>query len=284
MRYIFLALTLLASLNAFPQTINRLLSTDKILELRKKAIFKIAMYDNSGKHISNGTGFFIKKDGTAITNFHVLYHANNKTLFSNSNDTKYLNMNYLLKSSNFQYKITDMNGKDIEGGAPKVLGCGNENNIDACLLKFDLKKTPYIPIDNVKVGKGNKVHSIGYCNGLNTKNGEIKEYFKDFLTLKNITNINYNLKTKMIQVTNPVCPGDSGGPIFSANGDLVGMTTIRFKNELAEADDSDDRWFYLGILIGETKQIKRITPFQLTLFKGIDPKKVTRPSDPFKIP
>lgn len=281
--FLLLTVALFCSLS-YGQRINRLYSVDKILEIRKKAIFKIDMYDNLGKHISSGTGFFINKDGLAVTNFHVLFHANNKTLFSKTEKSKYINMNYLIKTGSFQYKFTDKDGNTLKGGSPKIIGCGNKNNIDACLLKFNIQKTAHIPTDAIKVGKGNKVLSIGYCGGsLNIKKGNIINYYKDFLSLKNITNINYNLETKMIQVSNPICPGDSGGPIFSSNGDLVGMTTIRFKNNLVESNDAN-QWINLGILIQELKKIKKIKPYELLLLNLKNNKKLIRPSDPFHIP
>jgi S1-C subfamily serine protease len=263
----------LNSLNLGAQVINRLLPVDKILEKRKNAIFKVSVFEN-GIPKSHGTGFFINSKGLALTNFHVLYHRKN---LIQSNGYKYSNidMNYLLKTSGFQYKFTNKDGIDL--GNPVVIGCGNKNNIDACFIKFEKNKTPYIPIEDVKVGTGNKVFSIGHCGGkMNVKNGKIKEYHKDFLSKYDITDVKYNLSTKMIDISNPVCPGDSGGPIFSSNGNLVGMTTIRFSKK--------KRWWYLGIMIKEVESVKKDSKIKLSKYQHPSKGKVRRPADPFHIP
>jgi S1-C subfamily serine protease len=263
------------------QRITRLKSIEEILEIRKKAIFKVKAYKN-GKHVSTGTGFFIDRKGLAITNFHVMY-KNKASVKPETSAKAFIDMNTLLTTSNYQYKFTDMKNKDI--GSPKVLGCGNKNNLDVCYLKFEKKRVPYIPIDNVKVGLGHKVFSLGHCGGeLNVKKGEIKKYHKDFLNYYSITNIKYNHNSKMIEVSNPICPGDSGGPIFNSQGNLVGITTIRFsKNVQVDYTKSEVKWWRLGITIDEVKSVKKSKGFRVAKYER-GKKKVRRPADPFDIP
>lgn len=257
------------------QVIHRLYSVEKILEIRQSAIFKIISYKD-GKQFSHGTGFFIKPDGTALTNFHVLFHSEENLYASDGYHYNDLKMNKLLKLSKFKYRFIDQNGKDL--GAPNIIGCGNKNNLDACMLKFNSeKKFSYIPLSEEKIGKGHKVLSLGHCGGkLNTKNGTIREYHTDFLGKFNIASLNLNRNTKMIDITNPICPGDSGGPIFSSTGQLVGMTSIRFKGQ--------GKQFFLGILIDETKSIQATTPFNLVRYvPPAKTQKIRRPANPFEI-
>lgn len=257
------------------QVIHRLYSINKILEIRQHAIFKIVAYEN-GKQLTHGTGFFIDGKGTALTNFHVLFHSEKNLFASDGFDYKELDMSSLLRLSKYKYRFIDHLGNDL--GTPEILGCGNSNNLDACRLKFHLqKKTSYIPLSDEKIGTGHKVFSLGYCGGnLNTKNGQIREYHTDFLSKYNISRLNLNRNTKMIDITNPICPGDSGGPIFSATGQLVGMTSIRFEGQ--------GKKFFLGILIDETKKIKATKSFQLVKHvPSQKTQKIRRPANPFDI-
>lgn len=261
------------SLNLSAQTITRLQDFKKTLEIRKRSIVKIEVF-NEQKRILFGTGFFIDSIGTIATNFHVLYPTSDEINRVKAFEKKRVYMNDLIKNSKYSYRITFNDGQKAQ--SIKLLGCGNANNIDLCQLKVERKNNAFIPIENNKIGLGNTVYSIGFCKDeINYKKGIIDEYHKDFLSQYDQWSYNLNQKTPMINISNNICKGDSGGPILSSNGVLLGMTTIYFQ-------DKNKKW-NLGILYSELNKIDLLTDsYSLRLFKNKIHKK-KRNRNPFEI-
>ena len=94
---------------------------------------------------------------------------------------------------------------------------------DIAVLK--LSKSPSTPIpdlkfgDSSKVRPGDKVFTIGYpASSILGKNQKITDGI-----ISSVTGINDD--PTMFQITVPIQPGNSGGPLFNQKGEVIGITT-----------------------------------------------------------
>lgn len=189
---------------AYAQVSYRLESPEKVILKKKLSIIRIDLRKDQ-KKVDGGTGFFISKNGFFITNHHVL--------------KKYLSD----KTIKLTFKLAD--GKYLK----KVyLGqCSNKQGIDLCLFQTeDAPSWPYLAPSFEQIGVGNKVFSYGNCGEeFKKKEGEILQRIKNFEELAGTANQGINIGVEMVRTSVPICGGDSGGPLFSQQGDLIGVNT-----------------------------------------------------------
>ena len=144
-----------------------------------------------GNKERSGSGFIISEDGYIITNYHIV-KDNSK-------------VNVRLDSSN----------KDFEA---EVIGLDELMNI--ALLKLSIKnKLPYVKFNLKKSQKlGETIIVIGnpYNLGLSVSKGIISALNRNL----NITNID-----NFIQTDASINKGNSGGPIFNLDGEVIGLTS-----------------------------------------------------------
>lgn len=142
-----------------------------------------------GIPFSQGTGFYISDD-SIITNYHVVQGASSINIkFSESEDI--------------------IKGVRISKASPEY---------DLAIL-VSKNKNSFLPTDssgNEKIGS--KIYTIGNPRGLE---GTISE---GILSGKRI-----NDGIEYLQITAPISPGNSGGPIINTNGDVIGVSTFTFK-------------------------------------------------------
>ena len=136
-----------------------------------------------------GSGFIISSDGIILTNAHVVRDAREVTV-----------------------KLTDR--REFRA---KVLG--SDPKTDVAVLKIDAKNLPVVPLakaDNVKVGEW--VLAIGSPYGLdNTVTAGV-------VSAKGRT-LPDDQYVPFIQTDVAVNPGNSGGPLFNARGEVVGINS-----------------------------------------------------------
>jgi serine protease Do len=137
-----------------------------------------------------GTGFVIDGAGTVATNFHVIDHAS-------------------------EIKVKLMDGTiadDVE-----VLAENQPD--DLALLRIKTAKTPgpLVLGDSEKVTVGERAVSIGNPLGL-----------EHTLTDGLISARRVIEGRKMIQMSTPVSPGNSGGPLFNSRGEVIGVSAAIF--------------------------------------------------------
>ena len=133
-----------------------------------------------------GSGFIIDKQGVVVTNFHVVRETRN--------------LNIRLK----------------DGRTIPVTGVIHYDVVkDFCILKTDGKDLPSISLgDSDRISIGEKLYAIGNPLGY--------EYsFSDGILSG--TRIQSNIK--WLQFTVPISPGNSGGPLFNAKGQVLGIVT-----------------------------------------------------------
>ena len=143
--------------------------------------------------VSGGTGFLFSSRDYIITNYHVVKGA-----------------------GSIEVKFPD--GEVIKA---KVLAKDNQNDI--AVLKLSQSPSTQIPDlnfgDPSKVRPGDKVFTIGYpASSILGKNQKITDGI-----VSSITGVEDD--PTMFQITVPIQPGNSGGPLFNESGEVIGITT-----------------------------------------------------------
>ena len=152
-------------------------------------MFKEFQEPTERKASSLGSGFIINKNGTVVTNNHVIAGAED----------------ILIKLGNKEYKA-------------KVLG--SDPYADIAVLKID-SKDEFVPVkfaDSDKARVGEWVVAIGNPFGLGgtVTSGIISARNRD---------INLTRYDDFIQTDASINQGNSGGPLFNLDGDVVGINT-----------------------------------------------------------
>jgi S1-C subfamily serine protease len=156
---------------------------------------------------SSGSGFFISKDGLVATNAHVVGSGKKFEIF------------VFTEKGSFSY--------------PAQVLLIDKNN-DVAILKiigesfFDFNNIPYGISDKVSVGE--HVFTIGY-------------------PLTDYMGVNYKMTDGVIssltgskdavgyyQISVPLQPGNSGGPLFNEEGNIIGLTAARLNPKLVGTD------------------------------------------------
>lgn len=158
-----------------------------------------AEMEKRGDPVANGSGFFIDREGYFVTNHHVA--AAGKVFFIGSKASGWRQAN--------------------------LLEADEEH--DLALLKIEHQTDPFVLSDSDKVTLGQTVATIGFPNielqGLSPKftKGEISS----------LAGIQDDPTTFQISV--PVQPGNSGGPLFDEGGCVVGVVSARLSQDAVVA-------------------------------------------------
>jgi len=142
-----------------------------------------------GKDIEvSGTGFVISASGHVVTNHHVISHC-----------------------------ASDINGTISNSGKMKLRVVANDETNDLALLQAPTMFKDVAAIRGTPVRSGDAIVAIGYpYHGLLTSDFTVTTGIVS--SLSGILN-----DTRFLQISAPVQPGNSGGPLFDASGDVVGI-------------------------------------------------------------
>jgi len=159
------------------------------------AILTIIGYDAAGKPEAQGSGFILTSEGLAATNYHVLDGAS-KAIAECCSGRKF-------EISSIQGLDTD---KDLVVFQLHELGeSGLPHNLPALALDTS---------GDISVGE--KVIAIGSPQGLeNTVSDGIISAIRSYKT------------TRYLQITAPISPGSSGGPVLNGSGQVIGIATMQ---------------------------------------------------------
>ena len=140
---------------------------------------------------SGGTGFLIDIDGYLVTNAHVLHGSSNVYVTSNTHDN---------------YDASIVYRDEVR---------------DIAILKIDdkdftqLKKLPY-SIKKSDVDLGEELFTLGYPrNDITYNKGDLS------------ATTGFNGDTLSCQIQMSANPGNSGGPVFNKNGEVIGIISTR---------------------------------------------------------
>ncbi len=134
--------------------------------------------------LARGSGFFVG-DGIIATNYHVMKGAKYAHCYTNDSITRY----------------------KIEGYI------GVYKSADLILLKVSGLNRPPIKLSDAKLEIGQKIYVIGSPKGLAaTISDGIVSALRNFVG------------NRYIQITAPISPGSSGGPVLNSRGELIGVS------------------------------------------------------------
>jgi serine protease Do len=138
-----------------------------------------------------GSGFFITADGYAVTNNHVVQNAEN-------------------------VQVTSDDGKTYSA---KVIG--TDTRTDLALIKVEGKDFPYVKLADTTPRVGDWVLAVGNPFGLGgtVTAGIVSARGRD---------IGAGPYDDFIQIDAPVNKGNSGGPTFDVDGNVIGVNTAIF--------------------------------------------------------
>lgn len=156
------------------------------------AVVSIIMSDKDGNPEALGTGFLISKDGRILTNYHVI--ANGSSAIAKLPDGSVFPVDGVLAAD----KLRDVALIKAQGDNFHTLILGNSDHVE-------------VGQEVVAIGNPLSLEST-VSNGIVSGMRSVKEEGGDFL-----------------QITAPISPGSSGGPLFNMVGQVIGITTMHFK-------------------------------------------------------
>tara|TARA_R110002049_G_scaffold177616_3_gene344814 strand:+ start:867 stop:1907 length:1041 start_codon:yes stop_codon:yes gene_type:complete len=156
-----------------------------------KSTVLLVMEDDRGQPLSLGSGFFID-NGVIASNLHVIEGASRGYAKLVGIDTKF-----------------DING---------IIAIDREH--DLVLMQVTETNTPSLPLgnsDNVQTGE--TVFAVGNPQGLE---GTFSQGI-----ISSVRNVRSD---KILQITAPISPGSSGGPVLNQNGEVIGVSVATFRS------------------------------------------------------
>ncbi len=176
-----------------------------------------------GESQGGGTGFLIDEYGTIVTNHHVIEGADYaKIKFQNG--ASYENIDVLVDDRPNDLAILSIDlKKPLEGGAPPA---------DAKPIRLG---------DSEKIAVGERAVAIGNPLGL-----------EHTLTDGLISARRLYEGRQWIQISVPISPGNSGGPLFNMRGEAIGVITAQLGGPMARAQNLN-----LAVPVDELKRLMK---------------------------
>lgn len=176
-----------------------------------------------GESRGGGTGFLIDEYGTIVTNHHVIEGAEQaKIKFVNG--ATYENIDVLVDDRAVDLAILSIElKKPVEAGAPPA---------DAKPIRLG---------DSEKIAVGERAIAIGNPLGL-----------EHTLTDGLISARRLYEGRQWIQISVPISPGNSGGPLFNMRGEVIGINTAQLGGPMARAQNLN-----LAVPVDELKKLMK---------------------------
>ena len=161
-----------------------------IIAETKQATFTVYTYDEYGSPSGSGSGFFIDKNGTAITNYHVL-DGSTKAVIKTEDGVEY----------------------EID----QVVASDEKWDIAKFTIKNKIKKEfQYLDFADYVAEQGDKIYNISAPLGLeHTVSEGIVSSLRD------------DSHGKIIQITAPISAGSSGSAILDKEGKVIAVATFQ---------------------------------------------------------
>lgn len=160
-----------------------ILTAEEIFEMASPATVEITINLADECGTSTGAGFFIEED-IVVTNYHVIDYGES---------------GYISRKNNERFKVIDVVSYDKEA--------------DIALLRVDYKSPICLAVNTNSVKTGQTIYALGSSVGLS-------ESFSDGV----VSQANRLIEGKsLIQISAPISPGNSGGPLLNTSGEVVGI-------------------------------------------------------------
>jgi len=149
-----------------------------------------------------GSGFVVRTDGLIATNYHVIREAGRDGI-----------------------KVVLSDHTELD--AIEVLAVNPEH--DLAVIRVGAKDLPVVELGSISdVGVGDYVTAIGNPRGLErTVSNGLVSALRTFEDKK-------NGKLTLLQISAPISPGSSGGPLFNERGEVIGVTSSQIRNDLGQ--------------------------------------------------
>lgn len=197
-------------------------TTTEIAKLGIKSTVSIVALDKTLQPLGFGSGFIID-DETIVTNVHVIEGCHSAFVFLNGQEKKYSVNGYVAID-----KANDLIILKVTGLFGSKLSLGSET-------------LPEI---------GDKIYAIGNPKGFN---GTFSEGI-----VSGVRDIQTN---KVLQITAPISPGSSGGPVLNSNGQVVGIAFASFS-------EGQNLNFAIPVKYLSALMLKSTVPTSLTMVKA----------------
>lgn len=179
---------------AAPAAPGEWMTPGQVYEQNVDAVVAISAYGKNGTYQSMGSGFILSADGYVVSNYHVVEGTEKIEVLT------------------------------VDSGSYEATLVGFDQTNDIALLKVDAQDLPFVAVgssDQLRVG--DQVAAIGNPLGDLTSTMTVGYVSaKDRIVTTDGSTIN------MIQTDAAINSGNSGGPLFNMNGEVVGITTAKF--------------------------------------------------------
>ena len=196
-------------------------------EIAKKvlpSVVLLVMEDDAGRPLGLGSGFVVR-DGVIATNMHVIKGASRGYARLPGDKTKY----------------------DIAGTL------GTDSARDLVLLSVENMKAPILKIgDSSKAVVGDEVYAAGNPQGL-------EGTFSSGI----VSGVRTVGEDHLLQITAPISPGSSGGPVVNSGGEVIGVSVATFE-EGQNLNFAIPSAYLLPLISGTTK----LTPLSPVIAPG----------------
>jgi hypothetical protein len=195
MKYIAAVLLLVAAISAqnVPSTSKgKHLDIPAISREANGSVVSIIMSDKAGHPVAQGSGFLISKDGWIVTNYHVIKNGNSAMI-----------------------KLPDGAFFPVDGVV------ASDKGRDVAIIKAHGNAFRTLTLgDSARLQVGEEVVAIG--NPLSLESTVSNGIVSAIRTVE-------EKGGKFLQITAPISPGSSGGPLFNMAGEVVGITSAGIK-------------------------------------------------------
>jgi S1-C subfamily serine protease len=165
-------------------------SARAVAESAFRSVVLVRMEDSNGRPIAMGSGFFVRED-LVVTNYHVVNGA----------------------SRGYVKLVGENNSYEIAGTVSR------DQKKDLAVLKKLGAKAPSLRLgSDVDVRVGDRIFVVGNPLGL-------EGTFSDGI----VSGVRRSPSLRLLQITAPISPGSSGGPVLAENGSVIGIAVASLR-------------------------------------------------------
>jgi S1-C subfamily serine protease len=157
------------------------------------SVLTLRVFDANGQQTAQGSGFVFRDDGLAVTNWHVAKSAH-------------------------AISATDGSGRTFT--VTQLINADQANDLATLQLRLDAGTTVTAlqPADTRTVKPGSHVYTISTPIGLS-------QTISDGM----LSGIRQLAGQQVFQITAPISPGSSGGPVFNDRGEVIGVIMSQYQ-------------------------------------------------------